>query len=304
MKLFYQLEDFKDRKTPIILTIGNFDGVHRGHLAVLQRARSFKEEGQMVALTFINHPSEILRPTQPTFLLCSLAHKIQLLQAQNLQALILLPFTRYLAQHSAASFIEHIRQFIPFSHLILGHDATLGRDKQGDKAIMQGLALEWGFQVHYIEEYRYEGHPVSSTQIRSLVQQGDLDQVETLLDRPYSIYSTVVSGLGKGKQLGFPTANLDVHGLCLPPFGVYAVEVKKESQLFKGIANLGIAPTVKQESIPSLEVHLFSPLPDFYQQDIEVIFKNYVRPERKFDSLEELRQQVERDIQFVQSEID
>ena len=145
-------------------------------------------------------------------------HKLHLLQQFGIDQIILLPFTRYLAQHSAESFIEHVRQFIPFTHLVLGHDATLGRDRQGDRITMQTLGMEWGFHVHYLEEYRYEGKPVSSTRIREALQEGDLDQVEELLNRPYSIYGPVTAGEGKGKQLGFPTANLDVTGLCLASF--------------------------------------------------------------------------------------
>ncbi|WP_068467785.1 bifunctional riboflavin kinase/FAD synthetase [Candidatus Protochlamydia phocaeensis] len=302
MQIFHQLEDFKDHKKPVILTIGNFDGVHLGHLAVLQRARTFaRDNSQLTVLTFSNHPSEVLRPEQPVPLLCTLKHKIQLLQMHSLQALVLLPFTRYLANHSAASFIERVRQFIPFTHLILGHDATLGRDRQGNKSTMQQLALEWGFTVHYVDEYRYEGQPVSSTRIRGLIQQGELGQAETLLGRPYSIYSHVLPGLGKGKQIGFPTANLEVRGLCLPPFGVYAVEVRKDNQSFRGIANLGLAPTVREDRTPLLEVHLLSSHPDFYEEPIEVIFEGFIRPEKKFESLEDLRRQIKQDIEQVKN---
>jgi riboflavin kinase/FMN adenylyltransferase len=300
MRLLEKLEDFSQPRNPLVLTIGNFDGMHRGHRAVLNRARNLAgQEGQLLVLTFRNHPSEVLRPYQPVRLLCTLPHKLQLLQQFGVDDIVLLPFTRYLAQHSAASFIEHVRQFIPFSHLILGHDATLGRDRQGDRPTMIGLGMEWGFHVHYLEEYRYEGKPVSSTRIRELLQQGNLIQVEALLNRPYSIYAPVSSGGGKGKQLGFPTANLDVSGLCLPPFGVYAVEVMHQSKCLQGIANLGIAPTIREDNKPVLEVHIFESERDWLGQYLEVIFKEFIRPEQKFHNVEELRQQIQKDIELV-----
>lgn len=298
MRLINRIEDYKDEKKPTILTIGNFDGVHRGHLAVLQAAKSFaNKEGQIVVITFSNHPSEVLRPEEPPIArLCTPSQKILLLDSLGVHTLITLPFTRWLAQHSAASFIEHIREFIPFTHLVLGHDATLGKDRQGRPATMKALGVQWGFEVHYLEEFRYEGHPISSTKIRELVQQGNFDMVEQLLGRPFSIYSTVIAGEGKGKLLGFPTANLDVSGLSLPPFGVYAVQVKKDHKLIQGIANLGIAPTMNENRQPLLEVHLFDVEQNLYQENIEVIFQHFIRPERKFDSIDALRQQIEKDI--------
>jgi riboflavin kinase/FMN adenylyltransferase len=300
MQIIEQLELFSQPRQPLVLAIGNFDGFHRGHYAVLRHARLLAgQEGQIVVITFRNHPSEVLRPAQPTRLLCTLPHKLRLIEQFGIDTLILLSFTRYLAQHSAASFIERVRQSIPFSHLVLGHDATLGRDRQGNRPLMQQLAEEWGFQVHYLDEYRFEGQPVSSTRIRALLQRGDLEQVEILLDRPYSIYAPVSQGQGQGKLLGYPTANLETTGLCLPPFGVYAVEVRKEQEIWTGIANLGVAPTLKTEGIPLLEVHLFAPEQNLYDDSLEVIFKRFIRPEQKFSNLDELRRQIALDIETI-----
>jgi riboflavin kinase / FMN adenylyltransferase len=297
MQLIERLEDFTQPRHPLILTIGNFDGMHRGHCAVLKRAQHFAgKEGETVVLTFRNHPSEVLRPDQPTRLLCTLSHRIILLEKFGVNRILLLTFTKYLAKHSAASFIEHLRQFIPFSHLVLGHDSTLGRDRQGNRATMQELGDAWGFHVYYQDEYRFEGQPVSSTRIREALQQGDFNRVEQLLDRPYSIYASVSIGEGIGKQIGFPTANLEISELCLPPSGVYAVEVIKNSKSMEGIANLGVAPTIKTRSQPILEVHLFDQEQNLYGEPLEVIFKKFIRPEQKFDSLEELCHQIKGDI--------
>lgn len=300
MSIVEQLENYKDSRQPLVLTIGNFDGMHRGHCAVIKRAQVLAgQEGEITVLTFRNHPSEILRPEQPTQCLCTLPHKLRLLEQFGIDKIMLLPFTRYLAHHSAESFIENIRQFIPFSHLVLGHDATLGRDRQGDRATMKTLGMEWGFNVHYLEEYRYEGQPVSSSRIREALKAGDFIQVEELLERPYSIYAPVIEGGGKGRQLGFPTANLDLSRLCLPPFGVYAIEVIYDSKYFRGIANLGVAPTIREDAKPLLEVHLFENDQNWVGRYIEVVFKGFIRPEQKFHSIDELRQQIQKDVELV-----
>jgi len=303
MHVIHRIEDYKSEHRPTILTIGNFDGVHRGHLAVLQRAKSLvKGNDQIVVITFSNHPAEVLRPDEPAVpRLCTSAHKNRLLEDFGVHTLISIPFTRWLAQHSAALFIENVRQAIPFSHLVLGHDATLGKDRLGKPSTMKNLGEQWGFEVHYLEEFRYEGHPISSTKIRNLLQQGNLEQVENLLGRPYSIYSSVIHGEGKGKHIGFPTANIDVTGLCLPPFGVYVVDIIKDGKLLKGIANLGVAPTVNEDRIPLLEVHIFDHDLNLYQEYIEVIFRGFVRPEQKFQNIDELRVQIEKDIQVAKS---
>ncbi len=300
MQLLHRIEDFVDPKKPIFLTIGNFDGLHRGHAVVLKRLRErVGSEGHALVMTFSNHPSEVLRPENPTPFLCTLDHKIQLIEAFNVNTLLILPFTRYLALHSAASFIEKIRMSIPFSCLILGHDATLGKDRQGDRRTLNYLGVQWGFNVEYLEEYRYEGQPVSSSKIRELIQQGQLERAEELLGRPYSIYSTVIPGEGKGKQMGFPTANLNVQGLCLPPLGVYAVSIKKDGNFYQGIANLGAAPTVRNNAKPLLEVHIFNESDDLYGQSIEVIFRRFIRLERKFQSIDELKKQIQIDIEMA-----
>lgn len=297
MHIIENLEDFKNPFYPLVLTIGNFDGMHRGHQALLNRARSLAEsEGQVVAITFRNHPSEVLRPHPPISLLHSLAHKLYLLEQQSIDTLILLSFTPYLAKHSAASFIEKVRQYIPFSHLLLGHDATLGRDRQGDRATMHALSEQWGFSLHYLEEYRFEGQPVSSSRIRIALQQGDFQQVERLLGHPYSLYGIVIAGQGRGKTIGWPTVNLDVKGLCLPPFGVYAVAGRIGERLIPGIGNLGIAPTLRTESSPILEVHFLGIEEDLYGKPIEIFFKQFIRPEKKFNSVTELQEQIALDM--------
>ena len=301
MRVYESLEEFSEPRSPLVLTIGNFDGMHRGHCTVLKKViATAGTEGQSAVLTFRNHPSEVLRPDQPIALLCSLPHRIRMLEGFGIDDLILLTFTRKLAQHNAAFFIENIRQTIPFTHLILGHDATLGRDRQGDRSIMQELADQWGFSVQYIEEYRYEGKPVSSSRIRAALQQGDLTQVEELLDRPYSIYGRA-SKVAIAEKPEFPLFSLDLTGLCLPPFGVYIVEVMHGSKRHHGIASLssGFPDPAQTQDKPCLFVHLIDSDENMGDSMLEVIFKSFVRPEIKFNDLEEFIRQIQLDIKEI-----
>jgi len=223
------------------------------------------------------------------------------MEENKVDTAIVIPFTKSLSKNTAAAFVERVRQSIPFTHLVLGHDATLGRDRQGNRLVMNELGEMWGFHIHYIDEYRYEGTPTSSTQIRKFLFQGKIEEASLRLGRPYSIYSTVTPGLGKGKKMGYPTLNFNVKGLCLPPLGVYAVSVHSEGQQYQGIANLGRAPTVRDEtSSPLLEVHLFDKELTSLSL-MEVIFNTYIRPEKKFENVEDLKRQIAEDIIIVKN---
>lgn len=262
MKLIEKIEDFPAVKQPLVLTIGTFDGMHRGHRAVLRRAKEIGgSEGQTAVITFRNHPSDVLRPQDPTPLLCTLPHKLRLIEEAQMDVLLLLNFTRYFARHSAASFIEKLRQTLPFSHLVLGHDATLGRDRQGNRSTMLNLGDEWGFSVHYIDEYRYEGVPLSSTSIREQLQKGELERVEQLLARPYSIYSTA-QAVENSRMM------IDVAGLCLPPAGNYVVEVIQGNDRMAGIAMLSNSSPVLEVNFPE-EVRK----ENFSESPYEIVFK-------------------------------
>lgn len=297
MQVHKKVEDFQFFKQPLVLTIGNFDGMHLGHQAVLEKVQTLAGlKGQTAMLTFENHPSTILRPQNPTYLLFSLPHKLYLIQKFCLDHLILIPFTKNLAHYPADLFIEYLRQFIPFSDLVLGYDSTIGHARQGNQMIMQELAEKKGFTVTYVEEYQFQKQVVSSTHIRKAIQQTDFEKASSLLGRPYSIYGPVVAGKKKGKEIGYATANIEVTRLCLPPFGVYAVEAEVKNKKYLAVANLGRAPTLGPTASPLLEVHLFDFFEEIYNEKIEVFFKKFIRFEKKFHSSEALRQQISEDI--------
>ena len=319
MKIIQNLEDYSPSASPISLSIGNFDGLHKGHQTLLMK---LKEHGkETIIFTFENHPSEILRPFSRTLQICYLAHKLKLLEEWGVDVVILKKFTKEFSLKTADTFIQELWEYIPFSHLILGHDATLGRNKEGDRSYLQAFANQHHFQLHFLSPYTYKENLISSTKIREYIQKGDLNQVKALLGRPYSIYGMVIKGMSQGSHLGFPTANICVSGLCLPPLGVYAVtviyhekclsedlcpketlsKVIKKRIIKKGIANLGIAPTMRHDNKPLLEVHLFMNPKNLYDHYVEVIFEQFIRPEIFFNSSEELKTQIQRDILNVQT---
>ncbi len=293
MKTVYQLEDFEPSQTPLSLTIGNFDGVHLGHQAVLARLQN-----QKVVFTFSNHPLEVLKQ-QPFYSLITPLHRLYLFEKLGIDTTILLPFTEAFSKQSPEDFLLKLRASVPFTHLVLGYDAVLGHDRKGDPFLVRALAQKHGFSLDYIDPISTDGNIVSSSAIRTHIQEGNFAQASTLLGRPYSIMTQVEPGEQKGRVLGFQTANLKVHSLCLPPLGVYVVRVALEGKPYYGVANLGNAPTLHANRPPILEVHLIDFEGELYQRTLEVVFLKFLRPEKKFASIEELKAQIAHDVQLA-----
>lgn len=296
--------DTKSSTAPVSLAIGNFDGVHLGHMAVLNYIKEIaaKDGTKTGVVTFENHPAQVLRPQAAPLNICTLGHKIRLLEESGIDFLLLLKFTKELSQLTAKEFLTLLKAYIPFYSLNMGHDGTIGKDRQGNEHLMMQLAKEHNFSLNYLYPLEIQGEVVSSSKIRQIIREGDLRKTETFLGRKYSIYSTVVSGYQKGREIGFPTANLDVSGLCTPPHGVYTVTALHEGKIYPGIANLGISPTLKDNPNPVLDVHLFDVDLDLYNKQIEVIFHSYIRPEQKFNSIDQLKLQISKDISIAKSE--
>lgn len=292
------LDSLPHSNKPVVLTIGNFDGVHLGHQALLGHLKETAKENQAlaVALTYSNHPSSLFNPSHPTPLLCTIPHKIKLLEEAGLSLVILVPFSSEFAEQSAESFLLKLKKAASLKTLILGTDAHIGKNREGDKSTVAKLAESLGFNVEYFSDYLSHGERISSSRIRNEIAAGKLESAAELLGRPFSIFSNVIRGQGKGTAIGFPTANIGVKDLCLPPLGVYVVSVNHRGTLFKGIANLGIAPTMRNEKVPVLEVHLFDHQHHLYGESVEVIFHKFIRPEKRFDSQHALSAQIAMDI--------
>lgn len=215
---YESLDDVKREGFPVALTIGNFDGVHTGHQVVLRRLmQAAKESGQKcVVITFTNHPGEILRKDFIPQHLCTMAHKMLLMEKSGIDILIAIPFTKELSQQSAEEFLRSVYSVIPFSRIILGHDASFGKNKDGDREKVKEVAADLGSEAEYLEPFMLSNTVVSSTVIRSLILKGDLKEASRFLGRPYSIYSKV-------KAVKNGNAMIDTNKLCLPPPGIYSV---------------------------------------------------------------------------------
>ena len=288
-----------------VVTIGNFDGVHLGHQAIMKRARSVADAsgGNLTIITFENHPSQVLRTDRSVELLCSVEHKLSLLEKHGANVTVLIAFDKAFSEQGPETFLKQLRESIPFTHLILGSDARFGKGREGTPSCVRELSKSLGFSVEYLEKEISGDIPLSSTRIRKCIREGNFAEAEKMLGRRYTILSTVVHGDGRGKKLGFPTANIDVTGLCLPPFGVYAVDLLSDGVLIPGIANLGYAPTVRDDTVPVLEVHLFDWNKTLYNRQVEVLFKSFIRPEQKFSCLEDLQAQISLDITTAKEKI-
>jgi riboflavin kinase/FMN adenylyltransferase len=299
MEVVHDLASLSSLRGPVYLAIGIFDGVHRGHQALIEEAQADakKTGGTAVVMTFEPHPMMFFQRSEPPLRLSSPRHKELLLERQGVTHLAVLPFEAGRAGQTAEEFVEDLRAACrPLGGVVVGADWKFGKGRGGDVALLQKLG---GFEVDGIPAVAIDGEIISSTAIRLAVARGDLAFAEKALGRPYAVLGRVVPGQKMGQKLGFPTANVEVSGLQLPPDGVYAVRVRVGDETFRGIANLGLRPTVSSDQQRVLEVHLFEFEGDLYGIEAEVEFLRFVRGEHKFDSVDDLRAQIARDIAGV-----
>jgi len=257
MKLGSKLACLRNQHRPILLAAGFFDGVHRGHQAIIRKLVSAarRERGAAWVMTFDTHPLKVLHPEAAPRLLTSTPHKLRLLKALGVQGCIVIPFTRELARHEPKAFIAMLARSAPkLRHIVIGRNWTFGRQGRGTPAMLKALATIYGFKVTVIPPVRWHGTVISSTRIRAAVLGGRLEEAAGMLGRPFSLLGTVVPGRGLGRKLGIPTANLDPHNEVAPPDGVYIVRARWDGADHPGIVNLGVRPTVKHVERGALSV--------------------------------------------------
>lgn len=296
MQVLHELAGLQPLRGPVYLAIGIFDGVHRGHQALIEEAQADagKTGGTAVVMTFEPHPMMFFQRSDPPLRLSSPRHKELLLSRRGVTHLAVLPFESARAGQTPEEFVEDLRNACrPLGGIVVGAGWRFGKGRTGDVALLQKLG---GFEVDGIPVVTIDGEVISSTAIRLALARGDLAFAEKALGRPYSVLGRVVRGRGMGQRLGFPTANVDAAGLQLPPDGVYAARVRIGERSFNGIANLGIRPTFSTDHERVLEAHLFDFEGDLYGLDVELEFLRFVRAEKKFGSVGELRAQIQRDI--------
>src|SRR3954470_11099458 len=286
--------------TDTVITVGTFDGVHRGHRDVIERlvARSRVLKIPSVLVTFDPHPLEIVNPSAAPLLLTTHDEKLEVLAETGIDYMAVVPFTGELATYSAEAFVEIIlRRCFRLRELLIGYDHGFGRQRAGNVGVLRTLGERDGFQVDVVEAVSTsEGQSVSSTSIRRAVAGGDLARAAESLGRLYSVSGKVIPGAQRGRTIGFPTINLGPPPprKLLPPEGVYAVRVQTPAGPLGGMMNLGPRPTFGDSST-SLEVHLFDASGDFYGAHVRVDFVERLRQTRKFESAEQLVAQLRMD---------
>jgi riboflavin kinase/FMN adenylyltransferase len=300
VQILRSISELSDLSGPLFLAIGVFDGVHLGHQAVISTsARHAKEVvGTPVVVTFDPHPAKVLRPNDAPHLLTATQHKIALIRDLGVAHLLVLHFDR---QFAATAPEEFVRQLVshsrPLREICVGHEWSFGKGRVGNLALLKELGATYDFNVIGVQAVAVNGEVVSSTAIRRAVADGDLIKATQMLGREYTILGTVKAGAKLGRQLGFPTANVSAHSEQFPPNGVYVAEARLAGTLYRGVANLGYRPTVNAGQVERLlELHLFELNKDIYDEEIEVRFLRYLRPEQKFENVDALAAQIARDV--------
>ncbi len=296
MRIIRGLHNLHDQIGNCVATIGNFDGVHRGHSEVVKViSRKGKEFGlPVVVIVFEPQPLEFFKPDQAPPRLTKLREKLQYLSALPVDAVLVLNFDRQLAALSPVQFIREILlDGLKIRHLTIGDDFRFGQQRKGDFSLLKETGKTSGFDVASVRSFLIDGQRVSSTLIREALGQGDLEKVYRLLGRNYSICGRVVHGEKRGRSIGFPTANIRVCRKKSPVQGVFAVKMKGlGGRTMNGIANVGSRPTIEGDETVLLEAHLFDFDEEIYGQHVEVFFLKKIRDEQKFSSVEQLRKQI------------
>jgi riboflavin kinase/FMN adenylyltransferase len=294
------IDDLTQREpTPAILTIGSFDGVHLGHQALMQGVReSAREKGvAAVALTFEPSPREVLRPGQPIAYLTRLPEKSRLLEDAGLDELVVVPFTKELSQVEAPDFIKWVRQYLPFVELWEGEDFALGHGRTGNTGVLAALGREMGYTLQIAPLVEVDGVPVSSTRIREAVMAGDVEAATKLLGHYPTVPGTVVPGSRRGRELGYPTANLALlPNQALPADGVYATWCYRPAtgETLPSVTSIGTRPTFDDDA-RLVEVHILDYDADLYGETLTAHFVKYLRPQVRFDGIEPLITQMDAD---------
>lgn len=297
-----QIEGFDQivREDRSVLTVGTFDGVHRGHQAILRylRQRAERVGGISTVVTFDPHPREVVRG-EPVPLLTTLDERAELLAALGIQRFVVLPFTRDLSMLPPEQYVEDVLiRTIGLREIVIGYDHRFGKNRAGDRHTLERLGAAHGFSVDVIPEQIVRDVSVSSTAIRrALAEEGDVAKAAELLGRPYFLSGTVVRGDQRGRAIGYPTANLQVHGArkLVPKPGVYAVRVEHAGRALGGMMNVGRRPTFEAAGALSVEVHLFDFEGDLYGETLRVAFAQRLRDEQRFAGVDALVAQLGED---------
>ena len=289
-----------------VVTVGTFDGVHLGHRQIFKKLNEIAKSKNLrkVAVTFEPHPRIVLSVDKPEVkILTTSGEKLRYFEELGIEVVYIVEFTKNFAETSAIDFYkDYLLEKIGMSHLVIGYDHSFGKNREGSFDTIIDLSGKYNFSFTKVEEYSVGNEIASSSLIRKYLNTGQIDAASKLLGNNYSFDGKVISGDKRGQTIGFPTANIKVENShkLIPAVGVYAVKVLIDCQYYYGMMNIGYRPTVKEKGELLLETHIFDFNKDIYGNDIRVKFLSFVREEKKFNSVEELKFQLQKDKENIQ----
>jgi len=304
MKQLSQANELNNNRK-VCLAIGMFDGVHLGHQKVLQNAinAASQSDSISVAVTFDQHPANIISPKHAPSRIQTQAQRNRSIELLGVDAILIIKFNEAFSRKTGKSFIQELAQGFGSIHSIsVGNDFMFGHNRDGNFQLLQKLSQELNFLTYGLEPVKINGQIVSSTRIRSALIKGNIDDAKKMLGRKFSIEGPVVKGDGKGREIGFPTANIDTKDLILPPNGVYVAHTKFNGKTHKSLLNIGVRPTIiKPKPSIQVETHILKFNENIYDQVIDIELVDKLRNEIKFESIEELKKQISCDIKNAKS---
>lgn len=301
MRIIRSLKSFSLPGRPVFLTLGNFDGLHLGHQAIIEKmvSEARNADGIPVLFTFYKHPLTLLKPAKSPLIITPFKKKMLLLKEMGVEWVICIPFTRQFANIPAEEFIEKVLyNTLRVSKIFTGPTYFFGKDRQGCAELLKARAGQFGYEVEIIDAVYIDEEIPSSTNIRACILSGEVDMAHTLLGRPYSIQGKVIHGTKKGSALGIHSASLLTRSTLIPTDGVYAVRVEVAGERYLAVANIGVQPTFGIYP-RAIEVHILKFDRDIYGEPMEIFFLKRIRDERRFESVDELRQQIADDMHYV-----
>lgn len=299
MQIFHGTENANIAR-PTVLTLGVFDGLHLGHQAIMKTVvdRASGSEAVPTVITFDPHPRAVLHPESAPPMLQTLDQRLANFNVLGIEQAIVIRFTKEFADQEAEEFLrEIVHERLQAKEIYLGHGFAFGKGRRGDIELLRKMSGELGFTADEVPEVRLRGIRISSSRIRQLLKDGQVNLARRMLGRPYGIEGVIIRGHRRGHTIGFPTANLKPENRVVPKFGVYATATLIEGVWKKGVTNIGIRPTFESESEPSIETHIFDFEGDLYGSVLRVRFLHRIRPEKKFSGIEDLRDQIARDVE-------
>lgn len=310
-EIVYSRAEAADRLDRSVVTIGNFDGMHIGHQAIFDKTleEADDRDATPVGLTFEPHPEKYFRPDEAPVRLSPAPQKFELMGEHGAELVVALVFDESIAGQHPEEFVEEILvETLSAEHVVVGRDFRFGKERAGDTDSLQEFGEPRGMTTSVVDFVQYDDQPVSSTRIRGAVEEGELEEVRAMLGRPYRLYGGVVQGEQRGTQMGFPTANLEVDEMAVPPKGVYATRLARSGgPRWRAVTNIGNRPTFDGQEL-TIETFVLDDRVeedlDLYDEDIELDIHRRIRDEQRFDNPGELIDRIERDIQEAEAFFD